>query len=180
MVIVAGLDLRARSDKPTGIAFLKDNKLVFVSKTYTDEEIIALLTRYKPLVVALDAPLSHANGFREVDKKMIRQGYRVLPPGWKSMKMLVSRALRIKALLSDKGIYVIETHPRSSLKSSGCSIEELLGMVGIEKERIRCLSRDEVDAVVAALTAYYYVRGEYVSVKDVDGEIILLPRICGL
>ncbi|NPA98365.1 MAG: DUF429 domain-containing protein [Crenarchaeota archaeon] len=178
MVIVAGLDLRARSDKPTGIAFLEDNKLVFVSKTYTDEEIIMLINRYNPLVIAIDAPLSHAKGFREVDKKMIRQGYRVLPPGWKSMKKLVSRALRIKNLLDSKGIHVIETHPRSSLKSSGCSIEKLLARIGIDKERIRRLSRDEIDAVIAALTAYHYARGEYISVKDVDGEIILLPRIC--
>ena len=178
MVIVAGLDLRARQDKPSGIAFFQGKRLIFISKVYGDEEILSLLEKYKPKIVAIDSPLSHSRGFRRVDKKMIKMGYKVLPPGWPAMRKLVSRALRLRELLERKGIVVIETHPRSSLLSSRCSIGELMVREGLEQSLIRDLSKDEIDALIAALTAYHYVIGDYVPVKDVDGEIILLPRIC--
>ncbi len=178
MVKVAGLDLRARQDKPSGMAFFQGKRLIFISKAYGDEEILSLLEKYKPKIVAIDSPLSHSRGFRRVDKKMIRMGYKVLPPGWPAMRRLVSRALRLREILGRRGIVVIETHPRSSLLSSGCSIGELMVREGLEQSLIRDLSKDEIDALIAALTAYHYVIGNYVSVKDVDGEIILLPRIC--
>ena len=178
MVIVAGLDLRARQDRPSGIAFFQNKNPVFVSKVYTDNEIFSLMIKYKPQIVAIDSPLSHSRGFRNVDKKMIRMGYKVLPPGWLAMKKLISRALMIRESLMKNGITVIETHPRSSLLSSGCSLEELFSHEGIDQQFITNLSKDEIDAIIAALTAYYYVIGDFISVKDVDGEIILLPRIC--
>ncbi len=178
MVKVAGLDLRARQDRPSGIAFLQKRRLIFISKVYGDEEILSLLDKYKPKIVAIDSPLSHSRGFRRVDRKMIKMGYKVLPPGWPAMRKLVSRAIRLREILERRGVLVIETHPRSSLLSSGCSIWELMVREGLEQSLIRDLSKDEIDALIAALTAYHYMIGDYVSVKDVDGEIILLPRIC--
>ncbi len=177
MVRVAGIDLAGSPRNPSGICILFDTKIDFLGILYSDEDIVSLIMSRKPRIVAIDAPLAHSKGYREVDKEMIRHGYRVLPPGWRSMKILVSRALLIRERLEENGIKVIETHPRSALKSSGCSsIYELLAIYGIRLEEK--VSRDEVDAIIAALVAYHYELGDVEVVEAKDGKIYLLPRIC--
>ncbi|MBS7634583.1 hypothetical protein KEJ34_03685 [Candidatus Bathyarchaeota archaeon] len=61
---------------------------------------------------------SPAPVFRDVDRRAIREGYRVLPPRLGAMRMLMIRAWRLYEMLSSNGVKVIETHPYSALKSS--------------------------------------------------------------
>ncbi len=182
MVRVGGLNPSGSERRVSGLAILDlDNKMfIYVGKLYKDSEIIRTILAYKPQVLAIDSPLGFATGFREVDLLMKKMGYPVLPPGWKSMRMLIERSLRLKNIIEKYNIYVIETHPRSALKSSGCSdIEELL-----EKERIilnintKSLSRDEFDAMIAAIVAKHYVEDNVFRVEARDGIIHLLPKIC--
>ncbi len=180
MVIVAGLDLAAYQHHPSGVAVLSDNSVLFIGVKHSDPEIIGLIKSYKPRIIAIDSPLSHAQTYREVDILMKRRGYPVLPPGWKTMKPLVDRAIRIKKILEGNSIVVIETHPKSALKSSGCkNIDELLKntniMIGFKKK----LTRDEADALIAAIVARFYVEGRAYVVAARDGIIYLMPRICG-
>jgi predicted nuclease with RNAse H fold len=183
MVRVGGLDPSGSERRISGLAVLDlNNKMfIYVGKLYKDSEIIRTILAYKPQVLAIDSPLGFATGFREVDLLMKKMGYPVLPPGWRSMRMLIERSLRLKNIIEKYNIYVIETHPRSALKSSGCSsIEELL-----EREKITLnmniwsLSKDELDAVIAAIVAKHYVEGDAFRVEARDGIIYLLPRICG-
>ena len=177
MVRVAGIDLAGSPRNPSGVCILFNTRIDFLGVLYSDEEIVSLILSMKPRIAAIDAPLAHSPGYREVDREMIRHGYRVLPPGWRSMKMLVTRALLIKEKLEENGIKVIETHPRSALKSSSCSsIDELLAIHGISFEKR--VSRDEFDAIIAALVAYHYELGDVEVVEACDGKIYLLPRIC--
>jgi Uncharacterized conserved protein len=124
----------------------------------------------------VDAPLSLAEGFREVDREMLRHGFRVLPPGWRGMRVLVKRAVKLSQLLAGLGVTVIETHPRSALAASGCTAEMLLKMHGVEPGR--GLTKDELDAVISAIVARYYAEGARAEVRGPDGCIHLLPRLC--
>ncbi|MEM0342439.1 MAG: DUF429 domain-containing protein [Desulfurococcus sp.] len=181
MVIYAGIDLAGSPRNPTGVALIKHNggaRIVFIGVLYSDGEIIDLLGVFKPNIVALDAPLTPGHGYREVDLLLLNNGYRVLPPGWRGMRLLYERAVRLTRILCNMGIKVVETHPRSALKSSGCrNIYELVGKLSLPART--GLTRDEEDALIASIVAMEYARGEAVSFKAPDGEIFLLKPLCG-
>ncbi len=180
MVVVAGLDPAGSEKRPSGLAVIHGNSLIYISRLYSDREIIGVVREYMPTVIAIDSPLSHTiHGYREVDRVMKRLGYRVLPPSWPSMRMLVTRSLRLVDAFLSMGISVIETHPLSALKSSGCRdwvelAKKLLHGFTIDRR----LSRDEIDALVAALVAKTYVDGVAKAVSARDGVIYLLPKVC--
>ncbi|MEM0001713.1 MAG: hypothetical protein QXV54_05975 [Desulfurococcaceae archaeon] len=183
--ICAGLDLSGSEERYSGISIIhvmENTKIdvVFVGKMYTNEEITRTLMKHGVCIVAIDAPLTTPTTgkyFREVDLELIKMGYRVLPPSWASMKKLVERAIKLTKELRGLGISVIETHPTSSLKSSGCSsFEELLKKLNLEIPRK--LSKDEVDAVISAIVCAFHVLNRDIVVKSKNGEVSLLPRIC--
>jgi len=180
MVKYAGIDLAGSPRNPSGVAILDSTdtiSMAFIGILHSDDEIIELLARFKPVVVAIDAPLSHSRGYREVDRLLLRRNYRVLPPSWRGMSMLVDRALTLVRSLTSMGIRVIETHPKSALKSSGCrSPNELAERIGLSFEER--LSRDEEDALVASIVAYGHDRGYTVVFRAADGEVTLLKPIC--
>ncbi len=141
--------------RKTAVGKMIDNsiKVKFLS---TDEEIIEYCRDAK--IVAIDSPLSMSKGFREVDKKMIRNGYKVLPPSF--MRSLVERAIRLSTLLPN----VIETHPTSSMKNLGINWKDYTK------------KKDEIDAVICAITAYAYDNKVACKISDIDGTIYLLPK----
>jgi predicted nuclease with RNAse H fold len=184
MVICGGVDLAAKPSRPTGVAVVKatsDFKLefLFVSEVYSDEEIVNSLVKFGTMTVAVDSPLAlpSRSALREVDRLLIKSGFRVLPPAWSPMAQLTLRARRLAKILENYGIEVIETHPRSSIKSSSCSsLQELLGVLGVDLSRR--LTRHEADSVVASLVCIYYKSNRALVFRASDGEIVLLPRIC--
>jgi len=184
MVVCGGLDLAARPHRPTGVAVVRATcdfklELLYVDEVYSNEDIIASLVKYSPVAVAIDSPLAlpKRGSMREVDYALIKSGFRVLPPAWRTMIELTLRAQRLMRIFENYGIEVIETHPRSSVQSSSCgTIQELLGVVGLIPHRE--LTRHEADSVVASLVCVYYKSGKALVFKASDGEIALLPRIC--
>ncbi|HDD25817.1 MAG TPA: DUF429 domain-containing protein [Acidilobales archaeon] len=179
MVIVSGLDLSGTSRSISGFVVISDAVVIYVGSLRTNEEILDKVKEFMPEVIAIDAPLSHAPGYRKIDLRLRSLGFKVLPPGWRGMKKLIDRALILKEAFEDLGIKVIETHPSSAIKSSGLkSWEELLnlGMIKLAHD-IRPKNKDEVDALIAATVAYFYVKGNTLVIKDVDGEVYLLPKL---
>ncbi len=174
---VAGIDLSGSPRRPSGVAIIYNGVLVHADKLYFDNEIIDLLRNYNVCLVAIDAPLSHAKRYRRVDIKMKKRGFKVLPPGWRGMKMLVSRAIRIKIILESMGISVIETHPSSALKNTGFKnlVDALSRIISINDWGFINKGKDVVDAVIAASVAWAYVCSIAEKISDVDGEIFLLP-----
>ncbi|AHC50636.1 nuclease [Sulfolobus acidocaldarius SUSAZ] len=150
-----GIDLAVK--RPSTIAIFEDS-LIHVSDVVSDEEILSGCSGSK--VTAIDSPLSMSKGFRKVDKMMIRNGFRVLPPSW--MKGLVERAIRLNSVLNSE---VIETHPTSSEKNINLNWRDF----GAKK-------KDEVDAVMCAIVAYFKHSGNILKVEAEDGTIYLLPR----
>ncbi|WP_205760703.1 hypothetical protein [Acidianus sulfidivorans] len=89
---------------------------------------------------------------------MLKNGYKVLPPSF--MISLVRRAIKLKENFN----YVIETHPTSSLKKLNINWRTFSNI------------KDEVDAVICALTAYAHDLGIAEEILADDGAIYLLPK----
>ncbi|AWR97382.1 DUF429 domain-containing protein [Acidianus sulfidivorans JP7] len=148
-----GIDLAVK--RKTAVSRIINEKVEFEFLS-TDEEIIEYCKGSK--VVAIDSPLSISKGFRNVDRKMLKNGYKVLPPSF--MISLVRRAIKLKENFN----YVIETHPTSSLKKLNINWRTFSNI------------KDEVDAVICALTAYAHDLGIAEEILADDGAIYLLPK----
>ncbi|MCS7385104.1 MAG: hypothetical protein NDF53_05175 [archaeon GB-1867-097] len=181
--IIAGLDLAANPKRCSGYASLNLNEMSIwkIKCLYKDSEIISEVWKDKVKLIAMDAPISPQPIFRNVDRKAIKMGYRVLPPTLGAMRILVKRAWKLHNILSTKGIKVIETHPKSALKSSSMkSVEEILAKLNIKLEvDPNLLSiRDLRDAVISAVVAYcYYMKKHLMEIKNSDGTIYLISSL---
>lgn len=176
---VCGLDLAGKESNPSGLAFVTNGCLEEYLILYSDEEIISKILASNVSVLAIDAPLSHAKGYRKVDLKMIKKGFKLLPPGWKGMKMLVRRAINIKKAVEGKGIVVIETHPLSALKNTGITglKESLNAFINLKNTDLTSLPKDIIDAIICSAVAWAYIRNEVEIISDVDGEVVLLKKV---
>lgn len=179
----AGLDLSSpRRKKKTCLALLDGNlKLVELQCGLDDDGIESLLVSRTCIVLMIDAPLSLPDDtWREEDIKLrellgeINPLYKrwVMPPlKLRGMESLTRRGISLYELLSPHMI-VGETHPRASLlfllddkkvveryKGGGNEVikrveESLKNFLRFDRE---LKTDDEVDAIVAALTAHYYI-----------------------
>lgn len=148
-----GIDLAVKRKTTIGVL---NNYEIRIYEVSTNEEIIQLCS--KANITAIDSPLSHSKGFRNVDKEMIRRGFRVLPPSF--ISKLVERAIELSRSLKN----VIETHPTSTLKN-----------LGINWRRLHEV-KDYVDAAACAMVALGYEIGYVEEIKANDGVIYLLSK----
>ncbi len=116
-----------------------------------------------------------------VDRLAISRGFKVFPPNFSYMRDLTARAWSISREIEKRGAIVIETHPRSALKSSGVeNIALLLSRIGVGIDSsidMDLLSRnkDLADAVVCSVVAYcYYLSSCIDKLEANDGSIYLI------
>ena len=180
LAIVAGLDLSGTLRRCSGYAEIQVQLRTVLDARclYGDEDIFNVIIG-RVSVVAIDAPISREPVMREIDREAIRRGYRVLPPSLGGMRILTQRAWRIYSRLKRSGVIVIETHPRSALKSSGAnSVEDLLRRLGIEAPQDLMAAvrvKDISDAIVASIAAYcYYTKSCIRSIEASDGTLYLI------
>ncbi len=182
VICVGGVDLAGSCGRVSGVAVACDGVVWFVGGLHGDDEIVGVLLGWGVRVVAVDAPLSlpRSGWLREVDREMRRRGFRVLPPMWRGMRMLTLRGIQLSRVLEEYGVQVIETHPSSAVKCSGCSsaVEAACRVLDCSLVDVERLGRDEVDALVCAAVAHAYAAGRVVAVEAKDGVIYLLPRLC--
>lgn len=149
---VAGVDLAVT--RPSAIAVMDYCELVAYLSAMELDEIVSSLKPYRPLVVAIDAPLTKPNGWlRDVERELRRMGYRLLPPLLGPMARLTERGIKLAQMLGN----AIEVHPKTSMKAMGLDPRRL-------RDRYKPPTKDHLDAVVAALTALAYVRGFYKAI----------------
>lgn len=178
---VGGLDLAGTTKKPSGYGIVENGMLREWGVLYDDSEIVNKFIKQRVSLVAIDAPLSHAKGYRKVDLRLRRMGFKLLPPGWRGMRTLVNRALKLVGVFSKYNIRVIETHPLSAVKNTGINN---IGEIASKYLKKPCtmnfsgLSKDVVDGIICAIVAWAYVVNLAFIVKDMDGEIVLLRRDC--
>lgn len=157
-----------------------------LSKAYSDDEILAFVSRKDVSLVAIDAPLTHpgrGKSFRSCDAELRRAGIRLFPPLLGPMKALTERGIRLREILERRGYEVIEVFPtgarvflRLPPKKSGkrALLEALssLGVKGIPENADQHL----LDAVICALVGLYYLKGEYVGFGSPEEGFIVMPR----
>lgn len=181
---IIGIDLAGREANPTGIAIWRNRK-VEPFLVYTNNEILEILWRVKPTIVAIDAPLCLPKRgiLRKADIDLIRKGYRVFPPGLSAMKTLTLRALELNKLITERGLKTIEVHPTSTRKALNMptkdwkaiqTIFKSLGLEGIPENQI--LTPHEIDAITAALTAHLYLLNLTEAIGDNEEGFVIIPR----
>ncbi len=180
---VAGLDLAALERNCCGYAVidLELSRLVGLKCLYEDEEIVASILTDNVKVVSVDSPIAREPRLRAVDRAAMKLGFRVLPPNLGYMSKLTIRGWNLYERLTSVGVIVIETHPRSALKSSKAgSVVDLARRLGVDlgEYESRRLRKDLRDAIVAALVSLCYVRGDCVSqIVAEDGAIYLIKPL---
>jgi predicted nuclease with RNAse H fold len=181
---ISGIDLAGKPENPTGWATW-ENKKVETRLLYRDDQILEAITKNKPEIIAVDAPFSlPKNGiFRKADREMIKKGYRVFPPRLPAMRTLTMRAIKLNKLIAKKGFKTIEVHPTSTCKALNISpkdwgkIQTVLTQIGLEGDlKVLTLTPHEIDAVIAALTAYLYMRNQTEALGDEEEGYITIPK----
>lgn len=187
---ILGLDLAASPLRPSGLCFLLDMKIL-TQLAYKDEEILSLIKKKKPILVAIDAPLSLPISLSDGDKKISlriceeelkRRRIPFFPPTLGRMRQLAERGMWLRPKIEALGIKVIEVYPGAAQDIWGLprSRQGLDGLrLGLQKMGLKGLKEkmtaDELDAITAALVGYYYVLGKTEEIGDPEEGKIVLP-----
>jgi len=171
-MISIGIDLAGLEKNKTGFCILEDN----VAETFilhTDDEIVENVKKVKPDVVGIDAPLIYPPKIRKCDRTLKKCG--AMPPTMKSMSILSKRGFFLAKKL--KGFNVIEVFPTASAKILGVYnkdinmvVQGLLNLGLIINNSIS--TKDEVDALLAALTGLLHLHELTEDVGDKEGVVI--------
>lgn len=181
-----GIDLAGKEENPSGFCVLDQGQLI-LKTLYGDEEIVKEVKNINPSIIAIDAPLSLPKGrcclekdcecavgghFRAAERE-IRPYGRVLPLTFRGMKMLTLRGIALGQRLRND-FEVIETHPRTDQKMLGFKDlrEDLSQIFSLPDDS----SEHELDATVAALTGYLYLKGCVLKLGDPEEGVIVIPK----
>src|SRR4030067_3321998 len=174
---IVGLDLAGVETRPTGFCLLRQ-MTAKTSLVYTDTEILKMIRRYRPDIVAIDAPLSlppsrrsieekTSMHLRECDKELLKRRIRFFPVTLGPMRKLTARGIVLRETLQAQGFKVIEVYPGGAQdilhiprKQQGLALLktglEKLGIKGLTEE----LSDHELDAVTCAYVGKLYPDGK--------------------
>ncbi|MHC1636003.1 MAG: DUF429 domain-containing protein [Candidatus Methanospirareceae archaeon] len=170
---VIGIDLAGSEKNITGICVLEGDKVTKLFSLYNDAEILGCVGEEKPVIVAIDAPLSfYGKPFRDCDVE-IRRYYRILPLTFYGMRRLTERGMRLKREIERniKGVEVIEVYPYATRKSLCIDDEKVLRrFVRYKREAIK--NKHEYDAILCALTAKFFKEGKYHAFGKKDRIIV--------
>ena len=181
--VIIGIDLAGVEKNPTGWALWK-NKVISTCHLYENQEILEHLTKFKPTLIAIDAPLSlpRKGTMRKADKEMYRRGYPVFPPRFPAMEKLTLRAMKIIQQIKREKLHIIEVHPTSTRKALKIptkdweKIQNVFLHMGLKGDlETRVLTSHEIDAVTAALTGYLYLQGKTELIGDKEEGYIVVP-----
>lgn len=188
-MLFLGIDLAASDKRPSGYCVLSSRDMSCrTGMARRDEELLGLALSARPRVIAIDAPLSFAadgGPFRRCDLEARRRGFMVLPLSMPSMARLTARGIRLKTALEERGFEVIEVFPTGGFRALGIEPSkrgvgkslEGLRSIGLRLEEVK--SVHELDAVMAAYTAYKYFVGEVEVLGDLAEGVIVIPRPLG-
>jgi len=189
---ILGLDLAGSEKRNTGYCIIGKGMAEY-GILHTDEEILRVVKKEMPGIVAIDAPLSLPEGrkgiekrndkhFRKCDILLRERGVRFFPITLGPMRMLTKRGMGIMKKIQriNKKIKVIEVFPGATYDSFGIkrkSRKEILRWAkkfGIDGSRAK--TQDELDAIACAITGILYANGKGEELKGKDGTIVI-PKI---
>lgn len=187
---IVGLDLAGVETRPTGFCLLRQmTAQTFL--VYTDTEILNVIQRCRPDVVAIDAPLSLPRGrksieektpthLRECDKELLKRRIRFFPVTLGPMRKLTTRGIALRETLQAQRFKVIEVYPGGAQdilhiprKQQGLAPLkdglEKLGIKGLTED----LSDHELDAVTCAYVGRLYLDGKACTYGTTEQAIIM-------
>ena len=131
--LLLGLDLTCSDKKPTAYALLDgDLRITGWGSAVSDADILRLIEKERPRVVAIDAPLTLPLGWhclgpgcdcnrdttskgRACERELSRQGIPSYYTGTKCfIKPMIYRAIDLKREIKSRGLNVIEVYPYAS------------------------------------------------------------------
>jgi predicted nuclease with RNAse H fold len=190
--VVVGLDLAGVESRPTGFCVLRGLRAETLL-TYGDEEIIRRTGEAEPQLVAIDAPLSLPTGrrsieertdvhLRECDKELLKRRIRFFPVTLGPMRKLTARGIKLKEILQNKNLNVIEVFPGGAQDVLGIprkqrglnKLKNGLEKLGI-KGLVTGLSDHELDAVTCAYVGNLFLQGKACIYGTTD-QAIVMPK----
>jgi hypothetical protein len=190
---IVGIDLAGNPKNDTGFCLLevKDDeeerrKVVMTKLLHSNLEIIREVEKIKPKpppleLIAIDAPLTYSGTNRKCDDLL--KNYGTLPVTLKGMEVLAIRGIELAKELKKRDFEVIEVFSTASAKILGFYAKEEREMQknllkadlsgDVEK---RFLTKDELDAIFAAITGYLYLKDSTDIVGDGNGKIVI-PKV---
>ncbi len=184
--VYAGVDLTATTRRETAVCVVTSGVSAEFFRVRTDFDLLDVLGRASPRVVAIDAPLSFppaGRGLRRCDAEVRRLGVPILPPAMGPMRLLSERGSRIAGLLRERGMRVIEVYPRG--------VQRMLGLIGRGERPTEGVARriasllgvkvsggldvDEVDALTCVLVAFLHDAGRTDELGDPEEGTIVMP-----
>ena len=196
--VALGIDLRSGPRYPTGIAVLDPAlRIQRLETVRTNAEIEAIVERFDPAIIAIDASLGLPEGrccadqscpcaehgiMRAADRACAAAGYRPFPTLLPSMVRLTLRGIALSQRMLAAGRRVIEVYPGMAqdvmgIPRKGASIAGLrlglyrAGIRGIPRKRR--VTHDELDAVTCAHVALMHLDGA----TEVMGPGVPLPLV---
>jgi len=191
MPIIVGLDLAGVETRSTGFCIL-DGWSVKTCVVHSDEEIIEKIRGTRPVLVAIDAPLSLPAGrksieektgthLRECDRELQRRRIRFFPITLGPMRKLTARGMRLRKILEDMRFKVVEVYPGGAQDVLGIprkqeGLDKLRG--GLKKLGIKgianAMSHDELDAITCAYVGKLFLEGKTLTYGS-DDQTIIMP-----
>ncbi len=201
--IFIGIDLgTSMQRKSTGLAYLiEKNGMPFMETlpehVISDDSLIHSFIKHisekaGSMIIAIDAPLSKPEHgtMRECETRLRKHGIACYPSGAEWVSKWVNKGIDLKEWAEkETGVKVIEVYPYASRRTLGIGTEVkkktgigrrviqdgLLLLIGglDEITNDRLLSDDELDAILAAYTAYCEGTGIAIKIDGSDGDIYL-------
>ncbi len=169
-----GIDLAGFSRNPTGVATIEFNgeEKIKTHVLHGDDEIIHFVLSEKPDIVAIDAPFSFPEKglFRRSELALKRDGFSPLSPLFRGMRPLVERAIKLVRELRSQNIEVIEV--LSSATRKVLMIDDK-----VIKSKYPYASKDEIDAILCALTGKLFLEGKTKQYGRRENDCIVVPRV---
>jgi predicted nuclease with RNAse H fold len=188
---ILGIDLAGSEKRKTGICILNEKLEAICFCLFTDKEILDLIEKEKPDLIAIDAPLSLPKGrkslkrkskihFRECDRELWKLKIKFFPITLGPMRKLTERGIKLRKIL-EKKCKVIEVYPGATqdilkVKRKQKGLKKL--KKGLEKLGIKISKQnpngDELDAITCAFTGFLYLKGNFNAIGEkAEGQIIL-------
>lgn len=180
---VMGIDLSSSEKRFNGVCILKGLKAqTFLVKS--DEALVGLARRFRPKLIAIDAPLSlpTKGSFRQCDWELLKRGIRIFPTTFGAMKQLTERGISLKKRFEAEGFHIVEVFPGGAqdllrLPRKHRDLTKLreglsqLGLKGLSEKA----THDEIDAATAAFVGRLWLNGFAELVSDGQGGGIVMP-----
>ncbi len=190
---ILGIDLAGSEKQKTGICILDEKLEAQCFCLFKDKEILNLIEKIKPKLIAIDAPLTLPKGrktlkrkskihFRECDRELFKLKIKFFPITLGPMRKLTERGIKLRKIL-EKNYKVIEVFPGATqdilkIPRKQKGLEKLKG--GLEKLGIKILKEnpngDELDAITCAFTGWLYLKDKARSLGNKKEGQIVVPK----